>query len=174
MSAENTRYSLWVRPPAEVADRLQALISQLADTYNAPHFSPHMTLVANVLTDQANTAALQARVQALSQKLGTFSITLKQFGYLEEEHRCLFLLAESPELTRVYEQTAVLFPEVAAEHFAAMPHFSMLYGHYDQAAKENMIADNPAPELTFEAAAIDLVASGGPAETWKTVFSVEL
>lgn len=168
--AGTDRYSLWLRPKDEAAAQLQALIRQLAAEYDAPAFVPHLTLVGRMQPG----ADEERKIDALAGRLSRFTITLTQYGFMDEKERCLYLQAQSPQLDAAYGAAAAVFPQAAHEHFRAMPHLSLLYGHYPPAVKEKIMADNPFRPLTFEATSLDLYLTTGPADTWREVYSAPL
>jgi len=162
------KYSLWIVPKGEVGEQSQALISRLAQEYGSPDFVPHMTLVANIFAGKDELDALKARVTALAEQVGKFTLTLSTFGYKDEEFRCLYLLTEAPELQSVYDKAAEQFPQVNDEHFRQMPHLSVLYGNFPAVTKKDIIAKNSSLlPIQFEVESFDLCLTNDPVEAWK-------
>ena len=167
--SEPNRYSIWVAPKGETGNALQQLIEDLAAEYDAPEFVPHMTLVADIYPNESEVAALRERIASLAAKLTPFDITLTGYGYKDETFRCLYLLADAPELPALYNEVKELFPQVATEHFVTMPHISVLYGNLDEATKNGIIQAHPITPLTFAVNSIDLYRTNNPVESWQRI-----
>ena len=174
MTADKSKYSLWIRPKGEAAAQLQSLINDLAKKYGAPVFEPHITLVGHIKADAKEITEAKRKIDELAGKLEPFTVTLTEYGFMDEEHRCLYLLAESPRLAVAYEQAATLFPQVEHEHFRQMPHLSLLYGQYAPEVKREIIKTNPLPPITFEVESLDMHLTDGLPSAWQATYSARL
>ena len=174
MHDDKNKYSLWLVPKGDAGKTLQTLITKLAAAHQAPTFVPHMTLVANIFADAAELEAVKGQVRACANALESFTVRLTEYGYLDEEFRCLYLMAQSAALPAVYAQAAGMFPQIHSEHFQAMPHLSVLYGNYPASTKQAIIAENPLPTLTFTVDALDLYLTNSPTENWQLAQSFPL
>lgn len=163
------KYSLWIVPKDEAGKNIQSTIDTLAASYDAPRFDPHLTLVANILIENDEQyQELDTRITQLAQSIGHFSITLATYGYTDEEFRCLFLKAQdNPAIDEAYKTATQFFPQVQQEHFRALPHLSILYGHYTAAQKEIAIRTLPSEPTTFEVTSIDLYKTNSPISSWQ-------
>lgn len=168
------KYSLWIVPKGEPGQRLQELIDALAAEQDAPVFVPHLTLVADIRAESGGLAAMQQKVGKLARQIKPFSITLHGYGYLEEEFRCLFLLAQSIGLAGAYRMAAQVFPQVDSEHFKKMPHASVLYGNYSEQTKQQIIARHPFDPASFAVSSLELYRTNDPISSWELVASVPL
>ncbi|HET8991611.1 MAG TPA: 2'-5' RNA ligase family protein [Candidatus Saccharimonadales bacterium] len=148
---------------------MQSLINKLAKDYGSTSFVPHLSLVAGLMATKNEVADLSARISKVAQSLGPFTVTLSEYGYKNEEHRCLYLLAEPASLTNIYSSLSESFPQVKNEHFEAMPHLSVLYGHYPESTKQQIIADNPYSPKSFEVSELSLFLTNGSADNWRLV-----
>lgn len=165
MSAEH-RHSIWIVPEGEVGHQLQTHAEELANSNNTPHFVPHITIAANIAGEHSD---VELGICMLAKKLGKFTITLDGYGYTAEEFRSLYILAQSPMLDTVYEETKKVFPEVADQHFQSLPHMSVLYGHIPLATKQQIIAQSPLPPLEFPVTSLDLYRTHGAISDWHFV-----
>lgn len=163
-----------MRPKGAEAEHLQALIQKLANQHSSPVFKPHVTLVGNIYSTDADIGTQKRKVEELASEVGKFTISMTGYGFMDEEYRCLYLLASSPRLSKVFERASIQFPQVNDEHFSKMPHLSLLYGHYSVDEKREIIASNPLLPVTFEIGSLDLFATSGSANDWHEIFSVEL
>jgi len=167
MNNSKDKYSLWIVPKGKSLDVLQSLVSSLAIEYGSNSFTPHITLVAGLSASEAEYSGMTHRIQQLTVKLSNFTVALYGYGFMDEEHRCLYLHASGSELSAVYQTASELFPQVSQEHFRAMPHASVLYGKYTVEEKQRMITENPLPKFSFEADELSLYITNGPADNWK-------
>lgn len=174
MSNGNNKYSLWIVPRGEAGESLQNLVNKLAIDNEAPVFVPHLTLVANIFADNTTLEREKYKVTQLAREVGQFTIRLTHYGYLDEEFRCLYLLAEQQSTIAVYEAAQSIFPQVADEHFAGMPHLSVLYGKYPEKIKQEIIKANPINPVEFTVTALDLYLTNDPIKSWQFIEKFEI
>jgi 2'-5' RNA ligase len=175
MSPKVHKYSIWIRPKGLEGENIQSLISSLASEYHGPLFAPHITVVGTINSSKSEITNVQQKLEELGRSVGRFSVSLTKFGSLDEEYRSLYLLAESPMLAKVFEQSATFFPQVTAEHFKQMPHASLLYGNYSPKTKHEIIQENLSlVPLHFEVESFDLFKTDGPAHEWIKVSEAKL
>lgn len=165
--SEPLKYSLWIVPGGDAGKQVQTLINDLAAKHNAPAFVPHLTAVANILPGDTPMDEVHSQVAALAAQVQPFTVTLTGYGYKDEEFRCLYLLAEAPEFAALYGAATELFPQVATEHFAGMPHISVLYGNFDEATKNGIIETHPITPITFTVTSLELWHTNNPVESWE-------
>lgn len=171
---EKRKHSLWMTPSGDAGKQLQALVSKLARDYGAPDFTPHITLAGSIHVNEAELAEEKRKISELAGMIGKFSVTLTDYSYLEEAHRSLFLLTNPHDLHAVYQKAATLFPQIESEHFAGMPHMSVLYGQFPEETKHTIIAAHPLQPITFDVASLDLYQTEGPENEWHQVHSATL
>ena len=169
MTQVKDRYSLVIVPVDEARQQLQALIDELAQQYNAPFFSPHITVVSNILADSEELAREKGNAIALAQEVGKFTVSVSEYRFTDEEFRCLFLLAHSPQMDTVYSSAAAIYPQVNDQHFRGLPHLSVMYGTYPTETKEEIIASHPLKPLEFAVESFDLYKTSGPASSWSLI-----
>ena len=174
MPQQKDKYSLWIVPKGEAGKAIQALIDTLADENNSPRFVPHLTLVANIFADRTELEDVKRRIKQSAGQIRPFTVSLTGYGYMEEEFRSLYLLADGEGLRVAYEALAAQFPKVSDEHFQAMPHISVLYGQFPQDLKNEIIAANPLAVTEFTVDAFDLYLTNNPVESWRLLQSFPL
>ena len=165
------KYSLWIVPKGKAGEQLQQLVNKLATEHAAPHFVPHITLVANIYaSSDQEYITIKNNVAKLSKSLQPFTISLSNFEYTDEEFRCLFLRAQpSADIDHVYSATTNFFPQVANEHFQTLPHMSVLYGSYPSDLKQKIISEHQVilqNEITFHVESFDLYLTNNPIDSW--------
>ncbi len=168
------KYSIWLRPSGKTKEVLQQFIQQLADELKTPPFEPHLTLVGSVYVSDAKLKEAEQQLDTLASQTKQFSISLATYGFLSETYRCLFITADSPQLTALYEQLSGIFPQVQTEHFQSLAHVSILYGQFDEGVKKSIIKTHPILPLQFEVTALDFFFTGGPETLWRHVYSSKL
>lgn len=166
------KYSLWIVLKGAEGEHMQQFVDTLTEEYDAPRFVPHLTLVGNILINSPEQYHQTiGQVATLAANIMPFYITLYEFGYTEEEFRCLFLrAAPSLELDNAYMAAEKLFPQVADEHFRDMPHASVLYGNYDTAIKQKIITeyrDSSLARTAFRVETVDLFLTNSPIKSWQ-------
>ena len=166
MEEVKDKYSLVIVPGGEVRKQLQALIDELAQQINAPSFVPHITVVSNILADSEELAREKEKALAIAQQVGKFMVSVSEYRFTEEEFRCLFLLAHSPQFENVYSSAAAIYPQVNDQHFRSLPHLSVLYGSYSAETKKEIIESRPLKPLEFAVESFDLYKTTGPVSNW--------
>lgn len=160
--------SLWLVPQPEDAAYLQGIIDQLAEKYQAPRFSPHVTLAGRLQVSEqyqsslsdlaAATPILQLHNQGLDH-----SATLFRTVYIRTS------LADS--LVTLREQVYELWPENAVKPF--MPHISLIYKELTSSERQLIIQALKIKE-TFIFDTLAVVSPQQPGEwtaveTWQTL-----
>lgn len=171
-TATGDKYSLWITPTGSKGRRLQNIVDTLADRYDAPHFIPHITIVANIFIETpAQYSELYKKASHFASSIAPFELSLDRFGYTDEEFRSLFLLVQpSTALEDVYAAAGIHFSQVENEHFRTMPHLSILYGEFDNSIKRKIINDpktQTIAHMTFLVDAFDLYLTNSPIESWQ-------
>jgi 2'-5' RNA ligase len=167
MTDARNKYSLWLVPTGEAGRRLQGLVDELAESHDAPKFVPHLTLIANIYASTDELEVEKQKIQMLTQKIDSFTVNFTNYRYADEEFRSLFLLAQSEALDDVYQAVAEVFPQVANEHFRAMPHLSVLYGLFSPVTKQRIIETHSLPSIECTIESFDLYHTNDPVASWQ-------
>jgi 2'-5' RNA ligase len=167
------KYAFWIVPAGETGVQLQDLINQLSDEYNAPRFIPHITIAGITVSDE-ELVNVKSKINKLTSRQDVFIINLTEYGYKDENHRCLYRLAISKQLDLIFQKAAELFPEAKIDHFRSMPHVSIMYGQYPTLLKQKIIEKLSASTISFEVNEISLCLADGIEEDWHIVYKAEL
>ena len=116
------KYSLWLRPEGETANKLRALIAKLATQYGTSVFEPHITYLGDL--NLSKEEALLKTFQ-ISSQLRPFIAELNELDYTENYFRCVFIKAKKTKFLK----------EIA------MPHLSLIYGNLSIEVKKKIIAE---------------------------------
>ncbi len=129
-------YSIWLTPTGAVRDQLSELIARLSREFSAPLFPPHVTLVGGL---SASEDELREQTRELAARLQPYSVQLGALDYLDEFYRCLFVRVEpTPAVMEANRQARAVFH--CPDHPQYLPHLSLLYGNFERARKEEVIA----------------------------------
>lgn len=170
--AEETVYSLWIRPHGTLFHKLQERISELSEQYNTPTFEPHLTLLGGLKSNQAELINL---TDILAHSLSPFTIELTDIGRGGTYFFCVFIKAKkSKALIRAHESAGKIF-ETESKPSSYNPHLSLLYGNLSLHEKERLINKmGRSYDISFEARNLLLVQTSGSPEQWEKIHSVDI
>ena len=135
-SSKTVGYHLFVEPEGEMADELQDIIIELAQTHNGPVFPPHVTILARIPEPSEESAIEHAKDAALA--LSPITLTLGEVSSEDMYYRALYSRIKEQEALKVYHRLASTAFEMDPNP-DYLPHLSLLYGNYSsetiQAAK---------------------------------------
>lgn len=160
-------HSLWLMPKGVVYDRLSGIIKRLAIEYNAPVFSPHVTLLGEAMQSEVD---IIERIQELVSGQKPFPITLSTVGYGDAYFKALFVeVGETEPLLALHERAKGIFDMKDTPPYK--PHISLFYGNSSSAIKKKMIdmigGGDQAAE--FMVGSIHLFKTDGEANVWYKV-----
>lgn len=126
--------SLWLVPQPEDAAYLQGIIDQLAEKYQAPKFSPHVTLAGRLQVSEQ----YQSSLSELAVATPVFQLQNQGLDHSAALFRTIYIrtsLADS--LVALRNQVYELWPENAVKPF--MPHISLIYKEMASSEREIII-----------------------------------
>jgi hypothetical protein len=120
-------------PEGADEDALQAIIGRLAEQHGGPTFSPHLTLLSGIVTEESDVVA---RARRLASESAPITLHLDDIGTDETYFQSLFALARpTPELVGLRAAARGIFPEAPDPY---RPHISLLYGHPSSETKQTI------------------------------------
>jgi 2'-5' RNA ligase len=132
-------YHLWLMPSGAAKDRLARTIAGLAQSYDAPRFEPHVTLLGNLPGTEAD---ILSSASNLARDLQCFEIQPRTPGFTDRYFQCLFLHVEpTPSLLAAHITTRTVFSR--EDDTPYIPHISLMYGSYPVRVKQEIIATLP-------------------------------
>ena len=165
-------YSLWLLPKPRKRVAWRALICRLADTFEAPPFEPHVTLLGGIA---ASPAAVVDAAREWTASAAPLSAHPRAVACHDEYYRCVFVeLEKTPELIAARRRAEDMFAHEGGDYF---PHLSLLYGHLDgivakrraiSAATESFDGPYNGPFALPSAALVAMDKGGTPAD-WEIV-----
>ena len=165
---DERKYALWLLPEGEIFEKLDALIRGLASKYNAPPFTPHITLLGGLSGPEGKIMLGSAFLAAA---LKPFVVTLTRPDYLDEYYKCLFARAEETRdvMDAHFLAEKILDTFITREGSEFMPHLSLMYGDFPVSLKKEIIRDIGAEvNLSFPINSIHLfLTNGGPGDWFR-------
>lgn len=163
---ENQSWSLWLVPEDEIYRSLSHTIARLADTYDAPRFEPHVTLLGILAGAEAHLLEQSARLAELMQPC---PVQLSSPDHTEAYFQCLFLRVEpTAELLEAHRQAKRIFGRADLPTYE--PHISLMYGSYPVETRQSIIARlGTELEGEFTAEHFHLYNTSGSPHSWRRV-----
>lgn len=164
--ATNT-VSFWLLPSESDAALWQPLIDTLADHYDAPRFTPHITIgVASGKTPALVDAyALPRLVEQVAKQLVPLTLDVGPIRTGENFFECVFSLIQGSAVSDVANalagQVEQLYPE-ADLSLTSNTHLSLIYSNIKTTQREMLAAQiiAPSPTLIFDKIAAVLPGDG--------------
>lgn len=97
----NTKLSFWLVPAAEDRTYFQEIIDSLAQEYDAPTFTPHVTIYSG---EYEAVEAVESIIKQATQGIQSFSLKVEQLLYTKEFRKSLFVqFYQNSTLTQISE-----------------------------------------------------------------------
>lgn len=117
--------SVWLLPEKDMAGSLSADMKKLAAQFDAPEFSPHITLYS-VRIPANNLSEVENFLRRIGKNLHPFSLDVLGSGQTETLFKSLYLqLSSSEELDRVFQKIKTGLGKYG--DYILEPHLSLLY-----------------------------------------------
>jgi hypothetical protein len=162
-----SKVSFWLLP-AE-ADRVfyQETIHVLAQAYDAPVFTPHVTIYSGTCTPDADPEDMIAQA---TQGVQGFSLHIDQILYTEEFTKTVFVqLLPSPRLSRIAESLSRR--DARPSGYVLNPHVSLIYKQMNEKEKQHIAATIRLPATTIFFDEVSAVATPSRTQTREDVES---
>ena len=159
--------SIWLIPAPEDAQYLQAIINNLAATYQAPVFNTHCTLYSP--TDLP-AAEVKKILERSAKNMKSFYVKKATISHTENIWKTIFIeLLRSPELEQLQQAVISQFPK--GQPYEFLPHISLLYKEIPDKKKEDIIR-NLQVKNSFKMDKIAAVRTGPNVDNWATVVEI--
>ena len=159
--------SIWLIPAPEDAQYLQAIINNLADTYQAPVFNTHCTLYS-----PTDLPALEIKkiLEQSANNMESFYVKKATISHTENIWKTIFIeLLRSPELEQLQQAVISQFPN--GQPYEFLPHISLLYKEMPDKKKEDIIR-NLQVKNSFKMDKIAAMRTGPNVDNWATVVEI--
>lgn len=159
--------SIWLIPAPEDAQYLQAIINNLAATYQAPVFDTHCTLYSPT---ELPAAELNQILEQSANNMKSFYVKKATISHTENIWKTIFIeLLRSPELEQLQQAVIRQFPK--GQPYEFLPHISLLYKEIPDKKKEDIIR-NLQVKNSFKMDKIAAVRTGPNVDNWATVVEI--
>ena len=161
--------SIWLIPAPEDEQYLQAIINNLAVTYQAPVFNTHCTLYSPTDLPAAEVKQILKRS---AKNMKSFYVKKSAISHTENIWKTIFIeLLGSPELEQLQQAVISQFPK--AQPYEFLPHISLLYKEMPDKTKEDIIR-NLQVKNSFKMDKIAAVRTGPNVDNWATVVEIPI
>ena len=146
-------YHLWLAPEGDALQRLQGVVDELAEAYDGPVFTPHVTLLSGLSGAEASLIEANRKLAARLPKF-QLSLTAPEAG--TTFFQCIYMrVAEDPALSRTRHAAGEAFALPFADY---MPHLSLYYGDVSPERRATILARVPAQaKCSFPVESIQLI-----------------
>ncbi len=171
-----TKVSFWLIPSEEDRAFFQEIIDTLAQEYDAPAFTPHVTIYSGEYAADESPAEL---IEKATQEVQSFSLTVDKLLYTDEFTKTLFVQFHQSEiLTKISE--SIRNRSQKPSEFVLNPHLSLIYQQMSESTKKNLTTSLilPKSEVYFnEVTAIstpERVQKREDVDIWKVISTKKL
>jgi 2'-5' RNA ligase len=172
-------HSLWMCPSGATKAAYSSIISDMASELGTFEFTPHITLVAAIMTDVDDVVA---RTKALASELAPYTFKLDDLSQKDAYFQCVFAkMAATQEVVEANALARTFFEERQSDP-DYIPHMSLVYGDFDQSKKDESIlpelqkklAMSSHTTMTIPVDAIEVWSTQGDVKEWYLVETVPL
>jgi 2'-5' RNA ligase len=174
-----TVHSLWMCPSGTIKEVYSSIITDMTSELGTLDFTPHITLVAAILTGVDDVVA---RAKALALKLAPYEFEYDDLSQKDAYFQSVF--AKMKVTQEVVEANALArtFFEERQSDPDYMPHMSLVYGDFDRSRKDETILPELRTKLTnsyhntttIPVDAIEVWSTQGDVKEWYLVETVPL
>jgi 2'-5' RNA ligase len=172
-------HSLWVCPTGDAKQAYAEIIGNMSRELGTFHFTPHITLVAAIMTSPEDVVQ---RTKDLAAKLAPYTFEFDSLSHKDRYFQCVFA---KMKLTQEVLNANKIAREVFSERQTDpdyMPHLSLVYGDFKQTVKESnffptmekQITQKASNTMSFTVDSIEVWSTQGDVADWYLVETVPL
>lgn len=166
----NTKVSFWLIPSEEDKAFFQQIIDNLSQEYDAPTFTPHVTIYSGEYAPDESPAEL---IEKATQDVQPFSLKVGQLLYTEEFTKTLFVQFDQSPILRHISDTLRRNSKKPSE-FALNPHLSLIYQHLSESIKKSLITKISLPKSEVWFDEVRAISTPNKVKGWEDVKSWEV
>ncbi|HEY9845090.1 MAG TPA: hypothetical protein V6D03_02735 [Candidatus Caenarcaniphilales bacterium] len=137
-----TKVAFWLIPSEGDRVLFQAVINTLSQRYDAPTFTPHVTIyLGDYAPDEFPAEVIAKAIQGVS----SFSLKVAQLLYTEAYTKTLFIQFH-PSAMLSNLSNALARSSSKPSNFVLNPHMSLIYQHLDQEIKHSLMTSLTLPK----------------------------
>lgn len=130
----NTKVSFWLIPSEEDRAFFQKIIDGLGQDYDAPSFTPHVTIYSGEYTPDDNYAEL---IENSIKEVNSFSLKVEKLEYTEEFTKTLFVQFFPCAILTDLSETLRNSSSKTSDYILN-PHLSLIYQQLSETIKEDL------------------------------------
>lgn len=172
----NSKVSFWLIPSEEDRAYFQEIIDTLAREYDAPTFTPHVTIYFGEYMADEYVAEL---VEEAIRGVPGFSLKVDKVLYTDEYTKSLFVQFHPSSILSQISETLRSSSEKPSD-YSLNPHLSLIYQHLSEATKEKLIRNLSLPksEVLFDSvqaiSASETTQRREDVESWQVIYTRKL
>lgn len=140
-----TKVSFWLIPAKEEREFFQKIIDTLAQEYNAPTFTPHVTIYSG---EYPSDELLNELIEKAIEKVKSFSLKVDKLSYTNSFTKTLFVqFHQNPILVEISE--TLRCSSKKSTEFVLNPHLSLIYQYLNEETKKNLTNSIILPKSEF-------------------------
>lgn len=174
-------HSLWMCPAAGSSSKeaYQSIIKTTASSLDTFCFTPHITLVAAIMTSEQDVVE---RTKILATKIAPYEFEFDTVSQRSAYFQCVYAkLKRTDEVVKANQIARQVFTEKQTEP-KYMPHLSLVYGDFPEEEKQDAIIPNLEKQIQQHAShttripvdSIELWCTRGDVSEWYLVETVPL
>lgn len=168
--ALKTKVSFWLIPSEEDRAFFQDIINNLAKEYDAPVFTPHVTIYSGEYTPEESPAEL---IENAIQGIQSFSLRVDQLLYTDQFTKTLFVqFYQNPILTQISKNLHNLSKH--SFEYAINPHLSLIYQYLSEEIKKNLINQLSLPKSEVFFNEVRAISTRNQVKGWEDVVNWEV
>ena len=167
--------SFWLIPSEGDKAFFQKIIDTLAQEYNAPSFTPHVTIYSDEYAPDESPVELIEKAEG---EVQSFSLKVDKLLYTDSFTKTIFVqFYQSPILSKISE--TLQRSSKSPTEFTLNPHLSLIYQYLNEEIKKNIIASIKLPtEVYFDEVrailTLEKVQKREDVESWKVICTRKL
>lgn len=164
------KVSFWLIPSEEDKEFFQDIIDNLAKQYDAPVFTPHVTIYSGEYTPEESPAEL---LDNAIQGIQSFSLRVDQLLYTDQFTKTLFVqFYPNPFLTQISETLHNCSKHPAK--YVLNPHLSLIYQYLREEIKKKLITQLCLPKSEVFFNEVRAISTRNQVKGWEDVVSWEV
>ena len=138
-------HSLWMCPSGNASQAYSDIISDMAKELGTFQFTPHITLVAAMLTGEQD---VLERSRQLASQLAPYQFEFQEVSSRDAYFQCVYAKMKlTPEVVAANALARQVFTERQSDP-PYMPHLSMVYGDLPTTTKEDVVIPKLSSDLS--------------------------
>lgn len=164
-------YSVWLMPDGKSTVQLISNMEKLSRNFDAPSFSPHITLIGQLEFDPPE---VHEKFSQLASSTSQMTLEAEEIVYRDVYFRSIvFKIEESEPLFKLNQKARHVFDRTSDPTF--FPHLSLLYGNQPESEKRITVEGLFARQkYRFQITGLELVRTQGQVQDWVTVERIDL